>query len=230
MKNRFLNALLSDLTENDKWDCSCASDRSELISTANDISGALVQISIGVCFLSGEGLCRFHAARTAAQVSGAVVSLPVRGLRLNWCFLIFCANSMPRMVTAAVSNRLNPSIGRIRFLIRRWSRSIRLFKYLLDRTHTRCDSVPTSFQFGHRLVRGGVAVQGDHPWSAGLPGCPDKEPFCGCNIAAFTQTENPPCDPGDLHRAVQVDPLATDLEIRFVHAPGIAHRQGVTAS
>jgi hypothetical protein len=43
--------------------------------------------------LSGEGLCRFHAASTAAQVSGAVVSLPVRGLRLNWCFLIFSASS-----------------------------------------------------------------------------------------------------------------------------------------
>ena len=61
--------------------------------------------------LSGEGLCGFHAASTAAEVSGAVVSLPVRGLRLNWCFLIFSASSMPRMVTAAVSNRWNPSIG-----------------------------------------------------------------------------------------------------------------------
>jgi hypothetical protein len=43
----------------------------------------------------------------------------VSGLRLNCCFLIFSANSMPRIVTAAVSNRLNPSIGRIRCFIRR---------------------------------------------------------------------------------------------------------------
>jgi hypothetical protein len=34
-------------------------------------------------------------------------------------FLIFSANSMPRIVPAAVSNRLNPSIGRMRCLIRR---------------------------------------------------------------------------------------------------------------
>jgi hypothetical protein len=30
-----------------------------------------------------------------------------------------------------------------------------------------------------------------------------------------------------IHRTVQVDPLATHLEVRFVHAPGISHRQGV---
>ena len=69
----------------------------------------------------------------------------VSGLRLNCCFLIFSANSMPRIVTAAVSNRLNPSIGRIRCFIRRWSCSTTLFKYLQDRTRTRRGSVPTSF-------------------------------------------------------------------------------------
>jgi hypothetical protein len=78
--------------------------------------------------LSGEGLCRFHAASTAAQVSGAVVAFPVSGLRLNCCFLIFSASSMPRIVTAAVSNRLNPSIGLTRCFIRRWSCSTTLFK------------------------------------------------------------------------------------------------------
>ena len=48
---------------------------------------------------------------TAAQISGAVVACPISGLRLNCCFLTFSASSMPRIVTAAVSNRLNPSIG-----------------------------------------------------------------------------------------------------------------------
>ena len=43
-------------------------------------------------FLSGKGLCRFQAASTAAQISGAVVALPLSGLRLNWCFLIFAAS------------------------------------------------------------------------------------------------------------------------------------------
>jgi hypothetical protein len=41
------------------------------------------------------------------------------GIGLSPDFLIFSANSMPRIVTAAVSNRLNPSIGRMRCLIRR---------------------------------------------------------------------------------------------------------------
>ena len=79
----------------------------------------LVQILLSVCFCLARRLCRFYAARTAAQISGAVVAFPVSGLRLNCCFLIFSANSMPRIVTAAVSNRLNPSIGRIRCFIRR---------------------------------------------------------------------------------------------------------------
>jgi hypothetical protein len=39
--------------------------------------------------LSGEGLCRFHAASTAAQVSGAVVSLPVRGFEVELVLLDF---------------------------------------------------------------------------------------------------------------------------------------------
>src|SRR4029077_16606515 len=52
---------------------------------------------------------------------------------------------MPRIVTAAVSNRLNPSIGRIRCLIRRWSCSIALFKYLQERIRTRRGKVPAAF-------------------------------------------------------------------------------------
>src|SRR5215471_7363645 len=44
-----------------------------------------------------------------------IPSLPV----LNWRFLIFSANSIPLMVIAALSNRLNPSIGRIRCFTRR---------------------------------------------------------------------------------------------------------------
>jgi hypothetical protein len=49
---------------------------------------------------------------------------PIPKIRRFWCKfpidVCFSANSMPRIVTAAVSNRLNPSIGRIRCLIRRW--------------------------------------------------------------------------------------------------------------
>jgi len=78
----------------------------------------LVQILLSYVFVWRE-VFEIQAARTAAQISGAVVGCPVSGLRLNCCFLIFSASSMPRIVTAAVSNRLNPSIGRIRCFIRR---------------------------------------------------------------------------------------------------------------
>src|SRR4051812_25519233 len=61
----------------------------------------LVQIFDTCMFLPSEKLCRFQAARTTAQSSGAVIACPVSGLRLNCCFLIFSANSMPRIVTAA---------------------------------------------------------------------------------------------------------------------------------
>src|SRR5271157_4850341 len=52
---------------------------------------------------------------------------------------------MPRIVTAAVSNRLNPSIGRTRCFIRRWSCSMTLFKYLQERIRTRRGKVPAAF-------------------------------------------------------------------------------------
>ena len=39
------------------------------------------------------------------MVAFQLLSLPV----LNWPFLIFSANSIPLIVTAALSNRLNPS-------------------------------------------------------------------------------------------------------------------------
>ena len=70
-------------------------------------------------FLSGEKALQILGGEDPAQISGAVVAFLVSGLRLNCCFLIFSANSMPRIVTAAVSNRLNPSIGLTRCFIRR---------------------------------------------------------------------------------------------------------------
>ena len=73
---------------------------------------------LGICFCLARGFSDFQAARTAAHNSRAVAAFPVRGLRLNCCFLIFSANSMPRIVTVAVSKRFNPSIGRRRCIIR----------------------------------------------------------------------------------------------------------------
>src|SRR5215472_12710773 len=90
------------------------------------------------------------------MVASAPPSLPV----LNCPFLIFSANSIPLIVTTALSNRLNPSIGRIRCFTRRWSCSIKLFKYWLDRTFTR-RGFPIFLHFPHGAVRCRVGVQGD---------------------------------------------------------------------
>ena len=54
------------------------------------------------------------------------MGLPGKFPVLNCCFRIFSTSSMPLMVVAAVWNRLNPSIGRVRCLTRRWSCSMRL--------------------------------------------------------------------------------------------------------
>jgi hypothetical protein len=75
-----------------------------------------MQILLSVCFYLARG---FEDFKRQDQISGAMVAFLVSGLRLNCCFLIFSVNSMPRIVTAAVSNRLNPSIGRIHCFIRR---------------------------------------------------------------------------------------------------------------
>src|ERR1700676_1146172 len=85
-------------------------------------------------------------AASAAFHSSVIValyppSLPV----LNCPFLIFSASSIPEIVITALSNRLKPSMGRIRCFILRWSCSTRLFKYWLDRTLTRPGSSPSAF-------------------------------------------------------------------------------------
>jgi len=49
-------------------------------------------------------------------------------------FLIICIVSMPDRMMRAQRKFLNPSIGRVRRLIARWSCSMRLFRYLFWRT------------------------------------------------------------------------------------------------
>jgi hypothetical protein len=67
----------------------------------------------------GKNYLQGYAARTATQMSGAATGLPGKVPILNCCFRIFSASSIPLIVIVAVSNRLNPSIGRTRCLMRR---------------------------------------------------------------------------------------------------------------
>jgi hypothetical protein len=75
-------------------------------------------------------------------------------------------------------------------------------------------------------MRGGVAVQGDHPWDAMLPRRPGKEPLGGCDIPPSAQEK---IDGVALFidGAIQVDLLTFDLEISLIHTPRVADRPRV---
>jgi hypothetical protein len=47
----------------------------------------ILTVVIKCMFLSGERVSRVQAAKTLANISGAVAAFPVSGLRLNRCFL-----------------------------------------------------------------------------------------------------------------------------------------------
>ena len=74
-----------------------------------------------------------HVARTAFQITGAVLSLIRSFPRLNGPFLIRCMSSMPAMVIEVHRKRFNPSIGPKQSLIVRWSCSNRLISGMCRR-------------------------------------------------------------------------------------------------
>src|SRR6266849_2541779 len=127
------------------------------------------------------------------------------------------------MVTAALSNRLNPSIGRTRCLTRRCSFSMRLFKYWLDRTLTFWE-----IHFPHCAMRCRIGVQRDlRRLTRTLHRTADKS-LCGVHIATAAQEEID--SPAYLvHSPIQVNPAAANLYICLVHPPGSADRTSVSA-
>jgi hypothetical protein len=95
------------------------------------------------------------------HVCGVVACIPMKLSRLNWSF--FSANSMPQIVTVAVSNHLNPIIDRIRCLIRRRFCSTTLFKYIHDRNRTRCGNVPAAFSLATARCQAAYPSKGINP-------------------------------------------------------------------
>ena len=69
-------------------------------------------------------------------------------------------------------------------------------------------------------MRGGVPVQGDHPWGAVLLNGPEEKPFSRSHITPSAQEE---VDRAArfIHGAIQVDPLASDLEGSLIQAPAL---------
>ena len=79
----------------------------------------LVQIFLRVCFCPGEKALQSLGREDQCPEFRSGGCFSGQWFEVDCCFLIFSANSMPRIVTDAVSNRLNPSIGLTRCFIRR---------------------------------------------------------------------------------------------------------------
>jgi hypothetical protein len=77
-------------------------------------------------------------------------------------------------------------------------------------------------------MRGGVAVQGDHPWDTMLSRRSGKESLGGRDVPPSAQ-EKIHGVAGVIHGAIQVDPLAFDFDVGFIHAPRVADRPRVPA-
>jgi hypothetical protein len=77
-------------------------------------------------------------------------------------------------------------------------------------------------------VRSGVAIQGDHPRGSKLFGRPGKEPLGGCDIPPSAQ-EKIDGAARFIDGAIEVHPLAFDLEVSLIHAPRVADQLRVSA-
>ena len=77
-------------------------------------------------------------------------------------------------------------------------------------------------------MRGGVAVQRDHPRGSMLFRRIGEEPLGGDYIAPFAQ-EKINSSALFIDRAIQVNPLALHLNVGLIHAPGVAHSPRVLA-
>src|ERR1700740_1804528 len=82
------------------------------------------------------------------------------------------------------------------------------------------------FELSDRPVRGGVAIQRDHPRSSMLLRCLGKEPLSRSHITPSAQEEVDGA-PLFIDGPVEVTPLAAYLDISLVHAPRVTHRPGV---
>src|SRR5262249_37698668 len=118
---------------------------------------------------------------------------------------------------------VNPSIGRIRCLIRRWSCSTRLFKYWHDRTFTRRGSSPVSFI--SRTARcdaayaASVILVGVRRFFIAL-----RRKVLAAVTSRFRLRKKIHRPSGLVHGPIQVDPTAPNLYICLVHPPGSPNR------
>src|SRR5215831_11100332 len=162
----------------------------------------------------------FHCSDMAAL---APPSLPV----LNCPFLIFSANSIPPIVTTALSNRLNPSIGRIRCFTRRWSCSDQVIQILAGSDLHSPRKFPIFLHLPHRPMGCCIGVQGDLRRFMRVLHRSAEKVLGRIHIPLSAQKEivRSPCL---IHRPVEVDPMSADLYIRLIHPPGSADWPSIT--
>src|SRR5882757_5910497 len=140
-----------------------------------------------------------------------------------------CINSMPEIVVAAPLNRLKPSMTFVRDLMFRWSCSIKLFRYFEDLTSVSAGSKPSAFISRTARCTGSIAIECDgFRW---LPLMLDgllEKCFCCCHVVFGAQQEVYRLA-GPIHRTIEVDPLAADLQVRFVDTPRLSRGRAKTA-
>lgn len=134
---------------------------------------------------------------------------------------------MPLIVTAAFSNRLKPSIALVRCLMRRWSCSMMLLRYLLDRTRTRCGSLPSDLSSCTARCE---AAQASSVIARGVPTL-----FSAFRKKCFGRVHIPPLaqieidrSPDFIHCPVQIAPPALHPELGLVTPPRTANRPNIS--
>ena len=125
------------------------------------------------------------------------------------------------MTTTAASRLFNPSIGRSLCLIRRWSCSILLFRYLLVRIRTRFGNLPLAFKSATARWEA-ARIEGDLGGYAVALHRPAQKGCGGIHMALPAQVE--------LYRlatlvngSIEVQPFAFHANISLIHAPGSAY-------
>ena len=155
----------------------------------------------------GKGQAASAAFHSSDIVDIRIPSLPV----LNWRFGTFSANSIPLMVIAALSNRLNPSIGRIRC----FTRAVIPFDQVvqvLARLDPHClGEFPYCLHLPHCAMRRRIeGVQRDLRRFAPVLHRLAEKALGRIYIALSTQEEiHGPT--GFVHSSIQVDPASTNL-------------------
>jgi hypothetical protein len=125
----------------------------------------------------------------------------------------------------AVTVDLKPSIGRTRRLMRRWSSSMRIVDVLAladpDWLQPAPGATPQAIcrvAGDDRLILGLAAVDDDAIWSTMTLQRLSEEALGGRQVAVSAEIEFDRVADA-VAGAIEIHPLATDLDVRFVHMP-----------